>query len=277
MSNIGCMRCGNLNLPQAQFCEKCGAPLPQATAQAKQGNLLKMLGIFGAIILVGGLILGILEGRLENKNKNQTASKPEQASDTSQSNAPQPSEAKQSEESKSTDKAQTTNSAFSDKEYAIYREVTEAPASESEDQVIKRVAKKYQMTPQETKATVQRVMKLLFSGGTAKNQSNEQAIRAAIEPLARIKTVIVNSEFTSIAYIDNSKALNDADVKEKVLAGMPKILEAAFSVPDIRRVRLAAFFPTMGGSESRIASFEADRSEFQAGKPPQAYREFWVR
>ncbi len=281
MSTIGCPSCGNANKAESQFCEKCSASLPQQPAQQqtnqpKQRSPLKKLGIFGGIGCLGFLVLSIVFGSLgllDNKNKNQADTKQEQTATASKTDTPQPSDTKQS----GTGTTEATNSAFTDKEYEIYQEVIKASASESEDQAINRIAKRNQMTPQEVKEISQRVIKQLYSGGKEKNKSNEQAIRAAIEPLARIKTILVNSEFVSVVYIDNSKALNEADMRKKVLAGMPKILEAALSVPDIRRVRLIANFPTMDGGETKVASFEANRSEFQPNKRPQEYEKFWVK
>jgi len=174
-------------------------------------------------------------------------------------------------------KATPTPPAYSEKEYQLYREVMESPSSEPEKKIFERLGKKYGMSPQEVKSSVERVMRGIHSGGAANNQNREQEVRNAVGKLAQVKTVVVSGEFASVAYMEKAAALNDADVKRKVLDRMPEILEAIFSVSGIDRVRLIAFYPTVSGGDSKVASFEAYRSEFKAGKRPEEYREFWVK
>ena len=167
--------------------------------------------------------------------------------------------------------------AYTEKEYQLYREVMESPSSEPESRVFERLGKKHGMSPKEVKSTVERVMMAIHSGGAAGNQNREQEVRNAVEKLGQVKTVIVSGEFASVTYVEKAAASDDDDVKRKVLDRMPKVLESIFSVSGIDRVRLIAYFPTNDGGESKVASFEADRSEFKSGKRPEEYKEFWVK
>jgi hypothetical protein len=192
---------------------------------------------------------------------------------------PKPAEQTKNTNSTSSEAAKpaTVNPAYNEKEYRLYREVMEAPMSEPENKVLERLGKKYGMSPKEAKAAVERVMTAIHSGGAAKNQSQEQEVRNAVEKLAQVKTIVVSSEFASVTYVEKETALNDADVKRKILNRMPQVLEAIFSVSGIDRVRLIAYYPTTNGGESKVSSLEAYRSEFKLGKRPEEYREFWVR
>ncbi len=193
-------------------------------------------------------------------------------------------EPKSSEQTKNTNTTPTevtkptaANPTYTEKEYSLYREVMEAPMSEPENKVFERLGKKYSMSPKQAKAAVERVMTAIHSGGVAKNSSREQEVRNAVGKLAQVKTIVVSSEFTSVAYVEKETALNDADVKRKVLNRIPQVLEAIFSVSGIDRVRLIAYYPTTNEGESKVASLEVYRSEFKLGKRPEEYREFWVR
>jgi hypothetical protein len=174
-------------------------------------------------------------------------------------------------------KPATTPLAYTEKEYQLYREVMESASSEPESTVFERLGKKYAMSSKEVKSAVERVQIAILSGGAAENRNREQAVRNTVEKLAQVKTVIVSGEFANVAYVEKEAALNDADVKRKVLDRMPGVLGAVFSVSGIDRVRLTAFYPTTDGGESKVASFEAYRSEFKTGKRPEEYRDFWVR
>lgn len=297
MSNQ-CSRCGYANQAQSQFCERCSSPLviPQQTNQPKKRSGLKILGILSGIGCGGFILLSVILGSLglldnvkkpdtnKPEAKQETASIDQQAAQPQESSTPQQTQPTEPQESTSAQQGQSTEPSetistppYTDEEYAIYRELIESSGEEPENRVVNRLAKKYKMSPNQINAAAEKVMTHLHSGGSDKNREKENQVRAAIEPLARVKAIVVSSEFASIAYIDQSSARNDADVKAKVLAGMPKILEAAFSVPEIRRVRLIAYFPTIEGGELKVAGFEADRPEFHPSKRPQEYKEFWVK
>lgn len=277
-SLVGCTRCGHASPAQARFCERCSAPLafvPQGKPHnvGLTANQKLLIGVVSGVCVLG--LLAVALGLLDDKrkaivNSNQPADNQPMATAPDSANQQKPAElATQPPDSS------TTAPFISERDYAIYREATQS--SESEAKVYLRLAKKYNTTSQEIKATVERVTVQIDAGNSEKNREKEQKVRAAIEPLAGVKAIVVSGEFASISYIDKSRARNDADVKEKVLAGMPKILEAAFSVPVILRVRLIANFPTLEGGDLKVAGLEADRSDFKMDKLPQEYREFWVK
>lgn len=167
--------------------------------------------------------------------------------------------------------------AYTEKEYRIYQEANELLGSIPVDQILEQLGQKYNMTPAEIDATFQRVTTEIRSGMTDASNRRKKQIRTAVERLAKIKGLIVVGEFASVVYIEQSTVWNDDDVKRKVLAHMPKILGAVFSVPGIDRVRLIAYYPAEGGGEMKVASLEAYRSEFKPKKRPAEYSKFWVR
>lgn len=192
--------------------------------------------------------------------------------------SPTPAQATSAEGSAVTSSPATASTpAYTEKEYQLYREVMDSPPSEAESKIFERLGKKHGMPAKEVKATVERLMTTIHSGGAAANQNREQEIEEAVGKLARVKTVSVSSDFAGVAYVEQAEAADDDDVRRKVLERMPAVLEAIFSVPGIERARLIAYYPTTNGGETKVAGFEAYRSEFKAGKRPEEYRDFWVR
>lgn len=161
--------------------------------------------------------------------------------------------------------------AYTDEEYQMYREMIAAPGSESEEEALARLGQKYGKSPAEVKGAVERVMVGLYSRGPAQDQSIEQQIRQKVGAIAPVKSLILAGDFANISYSESFAAWDDAHVRDRVLERMPSVLEAAFAVQPIERVRLIAYYPTADGAAAKVATLNVDRTEFVPGKPASEY------
>jgi hypothetical protein len=161
--------------------------------------------------------------------------------------------------------------AYTEREYSIYQDVINTPMSVPEEEALRRVGKKYEITAKEVKAIVDGVMQELYSGGSNSNKDKAQKVEEALGGDIKIKNVIVSSDFANVSYIQTGGAWDTEDVKKKVLKGMPEILESIFTVQGIERARLTAFFPTVDGSDKKVAEVECLKSDFNTNKAVDKY------
>ena len=161
--------------------------------------------------------------------------------------------------------------AYTEQEYKIYQEVMDTPMSISEKEAHRRVGKKYGISAKEVDAIVERVMKEIYSGGSSASKEKKQKVEDAVNRITEIKHVIISGDFANVSYTHKGTAWTVKDVKNKVLNGMPKILESIFTVQGIERARLTAYFPVIGSGEKKVAIVECYRFDFSINKAVNVY------
>ncbi|MEX0999508.1 MAG: hypothetical protein WD000_06060 [Thermodesulfobacteriota bacterium] len=163
--------------------------------------------------------------------------------------------------------------AYTETEYAIYQEVINTPMSVSENEALRRVGKKYGMSVDETKATVNKVMEELYSGGSKAKNNKKQKVEDSINHInnVKVKSVSVSMDYAAVTYVYSGVAWNDKDVVKKVTSGMPEILKAIFNVQGIERAKIKAFYPADGGEDKKVAVVECYKSEFNVNKSVDMY------
>jgi hypothetical protein len=173
-------------------------------------------------------------------------------------------------------------------ERKIYDELLATPGSIPEKEAMRRLGLKYGKTPAQVKEICRRVQVDVFSNVPATVAGAPVAtpappaaprIRAALEkmPNVRVESITEAFDFVGLVYVETRPALNDADVKRKVLEGLPDVLGALFSAPSVAKVQVSVKYSTGNGSALKAANVTVTRAEFRPGQAATTYPSLWVR
>jgi hypothetical protein len=262
------------------FCGRDGTPLFIQSQEITQTNSNRktfiLVGVIGSVVVcLFALSVLAIAFSIDESKSNRAISNSDSSTSTNQSNINVPIKTSGAINSATAQiKTSPTPLAHTEREYAIYREVVSAPSSESENQSLIRIGKKYGISPKEAKAITQRVMKIVYSGDSS---DKEQQIRAALSQLVKIKSITVSGDFVGVLYLEEKAAWDDAHVQKIVKEKMPQVLAAIFSVAGIEQTKIKVFYTTTDGTDMEIAGLSTYRSDFSLHKNVEAYSTFWQR